>query len=218
MPDPKNISFLLDDLYPDPAKTYFSAKRPEIAELLPEEIEFTAGMVEKRRAEFSHGRHCARTAMQRLGIAATAIAKGPDREPVWPAGVIGSISHTHAAAAAVVARSSDMVAVGLDMEGASPLKPDLASMICLPEENPDGDGRRAKLLFSTKEAVYKCLFPLLKEYVDFLEMEIILDEQTLTFSAKPHATRLDPNLIARIRGHYRYHSELVISAAWIPLP
>ena len=70
-------------------------------------------------------------------------------------------------------------------------------------------------LDNIKEAIYKCLFPLINEYVDFLEMEVRLDEAAMTFSAQPRAARLDKNLIGRIRGRYTSHSCYVISGAWI---
>ncbi len=38
------------------------------------------------------------------------------REPLWPAGVVGSISHSGELAGAVVARASDAWSVGLDIE------------------------------------------------------------------------------------------------------
>ena len=215
MPSNHNISAALASLYPAAAQAFFSARLPATAALLTEELGATSGMVEKRLAEFTHGRYCARSAMQLLNMDAAPIPKGPNREPVWPAGIIGSITHTEGAAAAVVAKSTDVVALGLDMELNAPLTPDLITMICLPEENPDQDGTRAKLLFSAKESIYKCLYPLLKEYVDFLEMEVVLDEAAKTFAARPRATRLDPRLITRLQGRYIYQAEFVISAAWI---
>jgi len=215
MNDLQKITPPLALLYPDTAKVFFSSQCPAFAELLPAELGITTSMVEKRRAEFTHGRHCARSAMQMLGLEAVPILKGPDREPVWPQGIVGSITHTEGAAAAVVARANDLVAIGLDMEVSDPLSSDLISMICLPDENPNHDGTRGKLLFSIKEAIYKCLFPLINEYVDFLEMEVRLDEAAMTFSATPRAARLDKNLIGRIRGRYTSHSSYVISGAWI---
>jgi 4'-phosphopantetheinyl transferase EntD len=215
MPDQMTIDAPLTGLYPATVRTFFSARLPDSAKLLAEEIGITIGMVEKRLVEFTHGRYCARSAMKLLSTRPAPIGKGPDREPVWPGGIIGSISHTEGSAAAVVAKSAEMIAVGLDMEAYVPLQSDLIPMICLPEENPDQDGRQAKLLFSIKESIYKCLFPLVGEYIDFLEMEVILDTEAQTFSAQPRAARLDADLIARLQGRYKFHSQLVVSAAWI---
>ena len=215
MPHSQAIAAALAGLYPAEAVTFFSATPRSMTELWPEELEFTSGMVDKRRAEFTHGRYCARSAMKMLGVATAPIRKGPNREPLWPEGIIGSISHTEQAAAAVVAKSSELLAVGLDMEESAPLTAELGAMICLPQENRDQDGARAKILFSIKEAIYKCLYPLINEYVDFLEMEVSLDEQALTYTARPHAKRLDQELVARMQGRYLCHSEYIISSAWI---
>jgi len=215
MPHDQAITAALAGLYPTETRTFFSATPQSMTELWPEEFEFTSGMVDKRRAEFTHGRYCARSAMKMLGVESAPIRKGPNREPVWPKGIIGSISHTEQAAAAVVAKSTDLLGLGLDMEESSPLAAELIAMICLPQENREQDGARAKLLFSIKEAIYKCLYPLVNEYVDFLEMEVSLDEQALTYIAQPHAKRLDRELVGRIRGRYLCHSQYIISSAWI---
>jgi 4'-phosphopantetheinyl transferase EntD len=216
MPDQITTDTPLTGLYPAEVSTFFSASLPDTAELLGEEIQFTAGMVKKRLAEFAQGRYCARSAMKLLGTEPAPIGKGPDREPVWPHGIIGSISHTNGFAAAAVAKSTELLAVGLDMEGHAPLQSNLIPMICLPKENPDQDGRHAKLLFSIKESIYKCLFPLVEDYIDFLEMEVVLDTQAQIFSANSRAARLDTDLVARLQGRYKFHSELIISTAWIP--
>src|SRR5690242_8343874 len=47
----------------------------------------------ERQLEFRAGRHCARLAMGLLG-AAGPVLRAPDRSPVWPSGIVGSIAHT----------------------------------------------------------------------------------------------------------------------------
>ena len=108
--------------------------------------------------------------------------------------------------------------LGLDIETAAPLGKDLLPLICLPEENPNNDSERGKLLFSAKEAVYKCIYPLVNEFVDFLEMELTLDTQSQTYKACPRAARLDSDLISRLQGRYTYSAGFVVSAAWIVKP
>ena len=155
MPDQTTIETSLAGLYPAAVRTFFSARLPANAKLLADEMRVTTGMVEKRLAEFTHGRYCARSAMKLLGSSPVPIGKGPYREPVWPGGIIGSISHTEGSAAAAVANSTEMVAVGLDMEGYAPLQSDLIPLICLPEENPDQDGEHAKLLLGDSKMSIK---------------------------------------------------------------
>ena len=60
--------------------------------------------VPKRRAEYAAVRHCARTALGRLGVPPVPILSGPDRAPRWPPGIIGALTHCEGYRAAAVAR------------------------------------------------------------------------------------------------------------------
>ena len=63
--------------------------------LLPEERGAVAKAVPKRVAQFTAGRVCARRALAQLGnTEPVPILMGEDRAPQWPAGYVGSISHT----------------------------------------------------------------------------------------------------------------------------
>ena len=50
--------------------------------------------VESRRREFITGRRCARRALADLGFPLAPILRGPNREPLWPAGVVSSITRS----------------------------------------------------------------------------------------------------------------------------
>jgi len=75
-----------------------------------------ARSVHKRQAEFYFGRLMARHALRGLGIVDAQVSVGASREPVWPSGAIGSISHTHALAAAAVMPLGACKGVGIDIE------------------------------------------------------------------------------------------------------
>jgi 4'-phosphopantetheinyl transferase EntD len=75
-----------------------------------------ARSVHKRQAEFYFGRLVARQALRELGIVDDQVRVGASREPVWPSGAIGSISHTHALAAAAVMPAGACKGVGIDIE------------------------------------------------------------------------------------------------------
>ncbi len=60
--------------------------------------------VEKRRREFVTARRCAREALGKLGFAPVPIGAGPRREPVWPVGMAGTITHCDGYRAAAVTR------------------------------------------------------------------------------------------------------------------
>jgi enterobactin synthetase component D / holo-[acyl-carrier protein] synthase len=85
------------------------------------EEDLVANAVESRRREFVTARRCAREALAKLGHAPTPIRSGPQREPLWPAGLVGSITHTSGFRAAAVAPRSVLSSVGIDTEPNCPL-------------------------------------------------------------------------------------------------
>lgn len=136
--------------------------------------------VAKRHREFAAGRAAAHTAMEDLGWAAQPILVGKKRAPVWPAGLTGSITHTHSCAMAAVALCGDVQALGIDVEEDTPLADTLLPAICSEREqawlrqqcNP---GQLAKVIFSAKEAAYKCQYTLSQRFFGFDGMELELD-------------------------------------------
>jgi len=119
----------------------------------------------RRRLEFALGRRCARQALAGLGAAADSIPVGEDGGPLWPAGVVGSLTHCDGFVGAAVARRRDLAALGIDAEGASELSAELRAVVCTPPELDRLVARGdcmpwGKLAFSAKESVYKCLAPM----------------------------------------------------------
>src|SRR5450631_1635810 len=74
--------------------------------LLPEEAAGLGRAVPERQQEFAAGRLCARRALEELGFAGFALLAQADRQPLWPAQIVGSITHTNGLCAAVVGRRS----------------------------------------------------------------------------------------------------------------
>jgi len=215
MPDQSDMDVLLTELFPDGIGVCFSAQLPRSAQLFPEELAATPNMVAKRLIEFRHGRYCAHTAMAKLGIAPAPVRKGIDRAPIWPTGLTGSITHTGDAAASAVAHCEAFRSVGLDMETSAPLTPEIIAMVCRPTENPDNDGNKAKLFFSIKESIYKCLYPIVRKYIDFLDVEVSFDPSTSSFRAHAHNDACPNEIVARLRGRSVIKYGYVISGAWI---
>jgi 4'-phosphopantetheinyl transferase EntD len=125
-----------------------------------------------RRREYTAGRICARRALERLGMPSTPILRGPGKEPVWPAGIVGAITHTTHLAAAAVARRADVATVGIDIEVAGALDASLRNIVLLPEEEEwlryeKHADVMATVLFSAKESVYKAFFPLERRWLGF---------------------------------------------------
>jgi 4'-phosphopantetheinyl transferase EntD len=159
--------------------------------LFPEEELVLGEAVEKRRREFTTARACARTALAELGYPAGPIPTGERGAPVWPAGVVGSITHCKGYRACAVARSSEFATVGIDAEPNAALPVGLVGDIARPEELP-WLGRLElelpevhwdRLLFSAKESVYKAWFPLAKRWLGFEDAVITVDPSRGAFTA-----------------------------------
>jgi enterobactin synthetase component D len=103
-----------------------------------------------------------------------------DRAPIWPDGVVGSITHTGDFAAAAVAWAADIAALGIDSEQIidAAAADDIAD-ICMVDEAAlfqAAHGRSfcefCTFVFSAKESVFKCLFPLTRKFLEFSDVRI----------------------------------------------
>lgn len=151
--------------------------------LWPEEKPAIANAVAKRRREFSAGRSMARQAMAAIGLSQVSIPMGSDRAPIWPEGTVGSISHCESLCIAVVARSCDIRELGIDVEEYTPLEQGLWAEICVEEEAAwlktqpyEMRGHFAKRIFSAKEAVYKAIFPRVRQVLEFDAIKVDFDQ------------------------------------------
>ncbi|HLK71151.1 MAG TPA: 4'-phosphopantetheinyl transferase superfamily protein [Steroidobacteraceae bacterium] len=134
---------------------------------------------ELRIRAFVAGRLCAKRALQRLGIEGFSLLPAPDRQPCWPAGVTGSITHTGGYAAAVVGHSAEVGSLGLDSERVADLEERLWPQICAAAELGalqampiEQRARVAALCFAAKEAFYKAQFALSGEPLTFQAVRI----------------------------------------------
>jgi enterobactin synthetase component D len=123
-----------------------------------------------RKRQYLAGRYCADHAVERLRPSATrpAIGRGAAGEPQWPAGLTGSVTHTDGLASAAVARLTDARSIGIDSEmrvdhwRAERIRP----LVMRPEEHGVGgraidEATRVTLVFSAKESIFKCLYPVI---------------------------------------------------------
>ena len=141
--------------------------------LLEAERASIAGAGAPRVLEFAGGRHCAREALLALGEDPVAVPRRDDRQPAWPPGIVGSISHASGYCGAVVARASTSLGLGFDVEEWGRMRPELWRRIATPPEiewlrTLAGEGERwATLLFSAKEAFYKAQYPRSATFLGF---------------------------------------------------
>lgn len=164
--------------------------------LYPQEIVAIRQAVPRRQREFAAGREAARQAMARIGWPPAAIPSLPDRAPLWPEGLVGSISHTRQACVAVVGPRDRLCSIGIDLENDVPMAPTLWDTVCTPDElawvatQPTPlQGLLVTRLFSAKEAFYKWQYPQTGQMLEFQDVQVALDKQTLGFGVCPATTR-----------------------------
>jgi 4'-phosphopantetheinyl transferase EntD len=160
--------------------------------LFPEEEQIIAHAVDARRREYATVRSCARTCLQRLGYPQVPILPGNGGAPTWPAGIRGSMTHCAGYAAAAVAPHPQILAIGIDAEPDAPLPDGVLDLIAtpaeqarLPDTRPEADSPNwDRLLFSAKESLYKAWFPLVGEWLDHQQAEILINPHQRTFTAQ----------------------------------
>ncbi|MGX6600951.1 4'-phosphopantetheinyl transferase family protein [Micromonosporaceae bacterium Da 78-11] len=192
----------------------------------PGEEHLVANAVQARRHEFVTARRCAREALAGLGLPPAVIAAGPRREPVWPDGVVGSITHCAGYRGAAVAPRSALAALGIDAEPHAPLPEGVLEAVTVAAERPRLTalaGRHPticwdRLLFSAKESVYKAWFPLTRRMLGFEEADLTFDLAAGRFTVRLLApgTRIDgaPPL-SRFAGRWTVRNDLVLTAVTV---
>ncbi len=176
--------------------------------------------VPRRQREFAAGRSAAREAMRQIGWPPVSIPSAPDRSPIWPDGVVGSIAHTGQACVAIAGRRGRVHAMGIDIEEDRPLEPALWETICTPEELStvaslprSGRGRWVTRLFCAKEAFYKWQYPQTRRMLDFRDVQVSLSQDNEGFSVQPPVPTATPLLTCQHEGRLMTRQGLVL--AWL---
>ena len=190
------------------------------ATLLPAEARHLQRAVPKRLREFAAGRACARRVLAEFGIVNFPIEVAADRQPLWPDTIVGSITHTAGFCAAVAARRQSMAAIGIDSEAVGAVNEEIWPAICVAAETawleslPAGERIAAvTLIFSAKEAFYKCQYPLMRESLGFQDVRVEASDWGAAAGAFTiHATRaiaLAQRTALPMRGRYLLHEEFL---------
>jgi 4'-phosphopantetheinyl transferase EntD len=177
--NPAHLSARLGTLFPSGAiAAELSAPgNPDL--LLPAEALHLGRAVPARVQEFAAGRLCARRALAEFGVADFPIRVADDRQPIWPLSMLGSITHTAGFCAAVVAECARIRALGLDTEAVGDVNEEIWPSIGSPADIawiaslPAVERAAAvTLIFSAKEAFYKCQYPLVREALGFHDVRV----------------------------------------------
>lgn len=185
--------------------------------LSSEEEKALGNVVLKRRVEFTAGRTCARAALEQLGSPVASLLRGPKGEPLWPSGVVGSITHCAGYCAAAVTYKERFVSLGIDAEINEPLPEGTLEIVARPEELERLRGLPAaslcwdRLLFSIKESVYKTWYPLTRSWLGFEEASVTIDPATNTFQVELLMHNY-PEILSRLGGRYVVEGRHLLTA------
>jgi 4'-phosphopantetheinyl transferase EntD len=208
----------LREMLPDAVAVAESLDAP--FELLPGERAALGAVGPKRLLDHGGGRAMARHALARLGLALVEIPVGPERAPVWPDGIVGSITHCDGYVAAAVSRAADIATVGIDAEPARPLERGLIMRI----GNADEIGQLGHqgciealgvLLFSAKESLYKAWFPLARRWLDFEQATLEFDWHARRFTARIRPDAQVAGCPTTFEGRFRIGTRHVLTAVFI---
>ncbi|MFV2051353.1 4'-phosphopantetheinyl transferase family protein [Aliiroseovarius sp. YM-037] len=193
-------------------------------DLFPEEAHAIRSAVEKRKREFAAGRVAARAAMERIGAEPHPIPMADDRSPHWPVGLIGSITHCDDMCLAAVAQSTNVRAIGIDIEPNTPLDDDLLVTVCQTEERdwlsrqPAGQrGKLAKVIFSAKESAYKAQYPLSKTLFGYEGLSVTPNLSAGRFTARFRVDAPPFRTGGEITGSIALTNGYILTSAIIPL-
>ncbi len=220
---------MLQLLLPSPVATAEAFTDDHSEPCFPGEEDLIASARAGRRREFMTARRCAREALAVLGHPPMPIRSGPRREPLWPAGVAGSITHCTGYRAAAVAPTDRVASLGIDAEPHAALPPRVLGAVTAPgDQDHLDDLARAdpsvhwdRLLFSAKESIYKAWYPLTRRWLGFTDAFLRVDPATRTFTGtlRVDGSRIDggPPLAALV-GRYAVEHGLVVTAVRVDRP
>lgn len=167
-----------------------------------------------RRHSFRMGRSAARRALDVLGVRPAPILRGPNREPQWPDGVVGSITHAAGYAMAAVARTFECAGIGIDLEHRDRYFPELERYIAFDDEREwlgdlRGDRHAEAVLevFSAKESIYKAFFPRVQRFFGF--------EAARLAPSPPSGGLREAWLVHDLDEAYRPHHPFPVGIEWV---
>ena len=226
--NPAVLSVLIANLFEPGVVAAELRADPDAALLYPLEAAACARFAPKRLAEYAAGRLCARRALAELGITGFPIVANADRSPRWPSTVVGSITHTDRFCAAVVGAAHVYGGIGLDAETIGRITPQIRPLIFTPREtellDALDDAPRAQastIVFSAKEAFYKCQYAVTQAWRDFHDVWVELlppngDHGDFIIHPSPTTGVTDWGLELPLRGRFIVDGQLVITGISVP--
>lgn len=167
-----------------------------------QEQQLVANAVASRRVEFFSGRYYARLGLRQINCLDAPILRGEKGNPLWPEGVLGSISHDLGQVVVAVMAADSLRGLGIDLVlDPTRVEPSLAYLIARPVElsvlrNAYADIPALALAFSLKESVVKALSPSIDRYLDFMDIELSLEGDKICAYLKEFDLHLSCGFVA----------------------
>ncbi len=154
-----------------------------------------------RKNAFIAGRAAARQAQLKLTGASAPVGRDVERYPIWPDGLVGSITHTENTACAVVAKASDYLTLGIDVETYQENPGiDVSRRIATEDEylwihsDPEKKRERTIQVFCAKEALFKAIYPHYEKPFGFQAAELSWLDGESKFQSTILLNGIDPAL------------------------
>jgi 4'-phosphopantetheinyl transferase EntD len=215
---------MLDALLPEYAATTESFADLG-GDLYPQEAVLVARAVESRRREFLTVRMCARAALAQLGHPAAPIVHDERRAPLWPTGIVGSLTHCTGYRGAAVAHAEDVRAIGIDAEPEASLPDGVAQLVLTAEEREqlrrlslDSPMAFDRLVFVIKESIYKAWYPIAGRWLGFHDVTVTIDPPGRSAIARRLASFDDEDgfLPREFTSRWTVENGLILAATIVP--
>ena len=165
-----------------------------------------------RKEHYRSGRICAGEVLSKLGTLGQPVLRDPQtREPLWPEGISGAITHSGNWAAAAAGKTSEVSGIGIDLEDLEKqVDSRISRHVCIPEEKKwlqecgeDFLEQYLKIIFSAKESIFKAFFPYSRTYLHFHDARILM-EQTLFQKSKSDSLSEKENISNPAKFEFEY--------------
>ena len=155
-----------------------------------------------RKEHYRSGRICAGEVLSKLGTPGQPVLRDPQtREPLWPEGISGAITHSGKWAAAAAGKTSDVSGIGIDLEDLErQVDSRISRHVCIPEEQKwlqecgeDFLEQNLKIIFSAKESIFKAFFPYTRTYLHFHDARILMEQTFFQKSKSDSLSKTEKN-------------------------
>ena len=167
-----------------------------------EENYFSQLSSDSRKEHYRSGRICAGEVLSKLGTLGQPVLRDPQtREPLWPEGISGAITHSGNWAAAAAGKTSDVLGIGIDLEDLErQVDSRISRHVCIPEEQKwlqecgeDFLEQNLKIIFSAKESIFKAFFPYTRTYLHFHDARILMEQTFFQKSKSDSLSKKEKN-------------------------